>query len=238
MVQSLQSRSAGDRITLPKNEAKHLTTVRRLSEGAAIELFDEAGRVSMAVLRQADGWSAELSETPREQMSAGATFWVATPKGDRASWLAEKLSELGAARWVPLVSKRTVVVPGEGKLERFRRLSLESAKQCRRAGVMGVDAPATLHEALHAVANESAIVLSTQHENREIPVLGSISPDAARHVFIGPEGGWSDEELDAFETAGIAAVSLGENVLRIETAALAAAAILHSRLERRDTMSS
>jgi 16S rRNA (uracil1498-N3)-methyltransferase len=192
-----------------------------------VEIFDDGGRSAPALLEAAQqGLAARLLEAPAvPPPGAGITVYSAIPKGSRADWMVEKLSELGVAALVPLVTARSVVEPGEGKLERFARLARESAKQSRRAGVMAVEPLITLEQALHhlAASGLAAAVLAT-----EMPGIPLSEMDVGA-VFIGPEGGWTAAELDQLTAAGLAAARLTGSILRIETAAIAAAAVLQAR---------
>jgi 16S rRNA (uracil1498-N3)-methyltransferase len=147
--------------------------------------------------------------------------WSATPKGPRAAELIEQLSQVGAAAWRPLMTERGVVDPGDVKVERLRRVALESAKQCGRAWVMEIGDPSPLDAALGA--GDEPVVVADAAGGRYRPAAGA----ASVRVLIGPEGGWSDAERVAICAApGITFASFGPHVMRIETAAVAAAAII------------
>ena len=225
-VPSLAGAARGALVRLEQDQARHLVQVRRLSEGRRVEVFDADGRSAPAELvREDEGWCVRLLEDPAASAGGGLVVYSALPKGSRADWMVEKLSELGAAELVPLATARSIVEPGGGKLERFRRLALESAKQSRRAGVMKVAPLMPLEEALarFAGAGKPGAVLSTER-----PGLPLAQLDVAA-IFIGPEGGWTDAELDAMTAAGLAPARLTGTILRIETAAVAAVAVLQAR---------
>ncbi|HEX4125198.1 MAG TPA: RsmE family RNA methyltransferase, partial [Tepidisphaeraceae bacterium] len=216
----------------------------RLPDGAAVEVFDNAGNTAGGTLGYPDDRQAVVAvESVRPAGPAGARLTVASavPKAERADWLVEKLSELGVARWLPLATERSVVLPsGTGKRQRWMRIATESAKQSRRDGVMAIDELTPLPAAIaatgqrtHGCTSEAwAWVLSTVGDARPVAkVLVSPLP-AELTVFIGPEGGWTDAELRQFTTARIVSVRLGDTVLRVETAAIAAAAIVAGMSER------
>jgi 16S rRNA (uracil1498-N3)-methyltransferase len=221
-------------IVISSQQAHHLRAVLRLSDGATVELFDDAGRVGTANLRFT-GQSAvaqveAITQTPNSQRQL--IIASALPKGNRADWMIEKLSELGAHRFIPLITRRTVVLAeGKNKLERFRRIATEAAQQSHRTGVLQIESVRPLETALQTTeANETRLYCSTGPDAKplsdtEIPSSGTLT------IFIGPEGGWADEEITLFTAAQIPAVSLGKTILRIETAALAAAAILLAHLD-------
>ena len=200
-----------------------------MAAGDAVEVFDPAGRSAKAVLHEVDrGWSARLTEatrTPRRSPLDGITIFSAVPKGNRADWMVEKLAELGVARFVPIVTSRSVVEPGGNKLDRWRRIAVEAAKQSRAAATLAVGEVTPLANALELHGND-AVVLSTERPGT------SLLETTAAGVFIGPEGGWTDLELKAFEAADAQFASLGGSVLRVETAAVCAAAVVAHALAR------
>jgi 16S rRNA (uracil1498-N3)-methyltransferase len=154
-------------------------------------------------------------------------IWIcsAVPRGARADWMVEKLSELGVRKFVPLLTDRGVPREGSsGRQDRWRRLAEESAEQSRRIGVMSIDAPVPLMDAI-AAAGGKGWWLSPRPDAE--PIARCIAPATGPiALFIGPEGGWSDRESDAFGAAGFTAVRLTGTILRVETAAIAAAAVL------------
>ncbi len=166
---------------------------------------------------------------------------VAAPKGGRADWLVEKCAELGVAALWLLRTHRGQVAPGPGKVERWRRKAVEAAKQAGQRRVMGIEPPRTVAEALSAVEGrcvlyghphrEKASILQALTELRlqsggQAHEAGENTPGGESiAIFIGPEGGFTDEECRAIVAAGGVAVSLGASILRVETAAVAAAAI-------------
>jgi 16S rRNA (uracil1498-N3)-methyltransferase len=145
--------------------------------------------------------------------------------------MVEKLSELGVEVFLPLISARSVVVPaGRNKAERWNRLAIESAKQSRRAGVMRIEPITALSAALASAS--PGIVFSTGTDAPPLrEVVNRVATDRLT-VFIGPEGGWTDEEAELFRAAALTPASLGRTILRVETAALAAAAVVQALLHR------
>lgn len=214
-------------ITLPADEAHHVRNVLRLTVDDEIELFDAIGRRATARLSrvEADSVEAVVSNVEDAWRAVGQiTIASAVPKADRADWLVEKLSEIGVARWVPLRTARSVVHPeGRSKMDRWQRIAIEAAKQSRRAGVMAIDSLAVLDAVVESVDPASAAVLSTRGDVRPLSEL------PVRTLFIGPEGGWTDEELSLFASRGIMPATLGPTILRIETAAIVGAGILATR---------
>ncbi|MBI3831239.1 MAG: 16S rRNA (uracil(1498)-N(3))-methyltransferase [Planctomycetes bacterium] len=227
---------------LPADEAKH-ARVLRLKPGAEIELFDQSGRAWSAALSddgaaaflteflaQISGSSAERTRTPRVIL---ATAW---PKGKRAAVLVEKCAELGVAEIVPLRCGRSVVVKDDESegVERLRRIAAEAAKQSGRTEVPALSAERSLpqivgeHAAVDLVAMLDPRALESLAEllAREAPAAGDTG-DSGRAIvlLVGPEGGFTREEEDIADQAGVRRARLGRHVLRIETACIAACAI-------------
>ena len=224
LAPALGDARAGQAIPLAEEDAHHLVHVRRLGEGASLELFDAAGRTAPGTLiPDGRGWAVRLLADPRPAPEApGITIFSALPKGSRADWMVEKLSELGAAALVPLLTSRSVVEPGAGKLDRFARLACESAKQSRRSGVMRIEPLATLEQAIHLFrqAGHKGAVLATERPGASLAEL------EVSALFIGPEGGWTHADLDLLTAAGLVPARLTGSILRVETAAVAGAAVL------------
>jgi 16S rRNA (uracil1498-N3)-methyltransferase len=213
------------RIELPQAQVHHARDVLRMEEHTSVELFDDAGQVARGQLRFYGTQGAFV--LVEAVVSPGAdlfrlTIASAVPKGERSDWLIEKLSELGVSRFIPLATARSVVLPtGRGKKQRWERLAIEAAKQSHRAGVMRIDELTPLEAAV-----EAGWYLSTEAGARPIGELLRKEHGRTLRLFIGPEGGWTDGERAAFDVAGLTAVRLTDTILRIETAAVAAAAVV------------
>ncbi len=216
------------RVELDQAGSRHARDVLRLEAGTEVEVFDDAGGVASGVIVALE----PLVAVQVDAIDAGAanvidiTVAAAVPKGDRADWMVEKLSELGVARFIPLATARSIVLPeGKNKRERWMRIATESAKQSRRRGVMRVEELTKVPDAIAQAAGTGAIVLSTAADARPILVALSQKPSNFT-LFIGPEGGWTDDELQLFQQHDVTPVKLTDTVLRVETAALVAAAVI------------
>jgi len=221
------------RIDLAGPQAHHLRDVLRLAAGAVVEVFDQtgAGGRGRIVSVTHDGISVEVDEITR----AGAdgprlTIAAAVPKAARADWMIEKLSELGVDALVPLSTRRSVVFPqGSAKLDRWRRLAAESAEQSARTGVMRIEPLTELPVIIEQAKSTGSALWHLSLDEQAVPIFQLISAlPGALTVFVGPEGGWSTEEADAFRAAQIVPVRLTRTILRVETAAVAAAAIIQA----------
>ncbi len=217
-------------IALDSTASRHARDVLRLAEGTEVEVFDDAGNVGVgSILRLSPQVIVRVKAV--QTMSADEQFKLtiasAVPKGERAAWMIEKLSELGCWRFIPLAKP-----PGasccpkvENKRERWMRIATESAKQSRRHGVMQIGDLMPLKPLL-AEASGRILHLSTQPDALPLPVALSNSLPEAMTLLVGPEGGWSDEEIAQFASAKVKGVRLTSTILRVETAAIAAAAVV------------
>lgn len=213
------------RVELDATSAHHLRNVLRLTDGAEIELFDDAGAVARGLIVASEA-RVIVEVTDIRTASAGISLTVAAavPKGERADWMIEKLSELGCTRFIPLATARSVVLPeGRNKIERWKRIAVEAAKQSQRRGVMEIGTLTSVNVVTQATT-PAGLVLSTQGDSCSL-VDAVPSASKALTMFVGPEGGWADDELALFERLGIQSVRLTDTILRIETAAVAACAV-------------
>lgn len=218
-------------VELSVEESKHARRVLRLREGDAVELFDGCGRVATGRIVGEDRAVRVALESARRE--ARASPWielcVAMPKGSRADGMVDQLSQLGADRLLPLRSSRSVVDPRPGKLERFRKTAIESAKQCGRAWVMEIGETTDYQTAL--ATEEGTLLLLADRDGEAMDAdrtRSAVRAAGCVRVLIGPEGGWTDEEAAAAREAGCLFWRLGPHVLRIETAAVAATALLRT----------
>lgn len=230
---------SGNIVTVMGTEAKHASGVLRLKPGDEVELFDGQGSEVTGIVQSIDAESMTVAVTLRpanQAVSPLATIPLiiatAIPKGARADWMIEKCAELGVAELRPIHFERSVVEPGAGKLDRWRRLALAAAKQCGSATTMAIAEPARL-ESLLANRGRSACVFGfPQTPETLADELHSIARGIARFdpviVVVGPEGGISTDEFNKLSNAGAVPVTWARTVLRIETAAVAAAAIFAS----------
>ncbi|MGE5611732.1 MAG: RsmE family RNA methyltransferase [Bacillota bacterium] len=219
---------------LPPDQAHHLRDVLRLTEGDAIEVFDDIGHTAQAIIARATPTEVVVEVETVQSAPPAALSWIiasAIPKGSRVDWMIEKLSELGTAGFIPLAAARSVVLPeGTSKRQRWVRLAAEAAKQSHRTGVMQIEELASVDQLLarhpapawYFSTAPSAIPLARAAEQLIQPRRQS---GQSLHLLIGPEGGWTDAEIELFRKAGLTPVSLGATILRIETAAVAAAAV-------------
>jgi 16S rRNA (uracil1498-N3)-methyltransferase len=213
--------AAGTSVDLDGAQANYLGNVLRLGEGAQLLLFDG----------QSGEWLARISQASKKRMAliverqtrgaeAVPDVWLAFApvKRTQTDWLVEKATELGAARLVPVITRRTIVE--RVKLERLEAIAIEAAEQCGRTRLPTIVEPLPLARLLL----ERKRRLYFADENGGEPIATAMEPGPAT-ILTGPEGGFTDEERDAIRAAPHAvAISLGPRILRAETAALSALA--------------
>ncbi|MEO1999149.1 MAG: RsmE family RNA methyltransferase [Planctomycetaceae bacterium] len=206
-------------------EAHHLKNVLRLQSGSIVELFN--GRGARAVARIVDVSrrvvTLEIHEPPRMTIRPNSELVLATavPKGDRFRWMVEKAAELGAARMIPLNTQRSVVQPGSGKLDKLRQTIIAAAKQSRQDYLMELESVTEWSQFLKSDCVSQADCWLA-HPGAE-PVASLVGPQpvtGANVLVVGPEGGFTDDELQQAQAAGLRAIGLGRSLLRVETAAL------------------
>jgi 16S rRNA (uracil1498-N3)-methyltransferase len=219
--------------TLTGEQAVHLARVLRAQPG---QIFDV---VSNGFLHRAEIVSANDTAVVfalHEELEADAALPVhllmAVFKFDHMEWGIEKATELGVARITPVIARRTekhLAQAAAKRAERWRRITLEAAKQSRRTDVPEVDEPLMLKAALDAVSAGTKLLLAeTEQENSLRAALNDRVESVS--LAIGPEGGWTVEEMQMFSKSGWKHVTLGPRILRAETAAIAALAVCAAML--------
>jgi 16S rRNA (uracil1498-N3)-methyltransferase len=220
----------GAHVALDRDEARHALGVRRLGAGDGVTVFDGRGSVAEAAIepgRARDGSTLVRVRAVRRVPRAGVDLvvGVAPPKGDRLSTMLDMLGQLGAAAIVPLDARFGVVDAGGINRARAERILLEAAKQSRSAWVAELRPAATLPAFVEAARVEGRSVLLADAGGGPADAV----PSARAAIAVGPEGGFAPEEVDAAVAAGAVRVGLGPSVLRVETAAVALAALLRAR---------
>ena len=225
--------TAGDRLVdLPPEEAAHLSRVLRLRAGAEVRLFDGRGHEYLGRVHLVQGSRVviELGEavTAAPEPSVPLTLVQAVPKGDAMDQIVRDAVMMGIAAIVPLVSERAEVtvkrVQASGRVARWQRIAVASAKQCGRAVVPDVREPCALAECLRDYPADRRYLLTEPGLTAVAytGVGGLRSPPVPRSalLIVGPEGGWTEEEAALAEGAGCVALTLGGRTLRANAAAL------------------
>lgn len=224
-------------IELPPEEARHAVGSRRLSAGDAIRVFDGFGHSAVGEIVSASKPSVkvrigEVIFTPRPVPAL--TLAVAMPKGSRQDDLIARCTELGTAAIMPLATERSVAGVSDHKRDRWRRTTIEAAKQSGQCWLPELAEPATLPQVLTDAPRYDLVLAAMLPQDGDAAgiqgILERVRGAEKLLATIGPEGGWSPAEAQALLAAGAVPVSLGPNVLRIETAATALASFVHACL--------
>lgn len=217
---------------LADDDRHHLARVLRVRPGAPMTVCDGRGGWRTARFGDEVEPVGPIEHVARSEPSIAVGF--AIPKGDRPELIVQKLTELGVDRVVPLVTDRAVVrwdaTKADRQRERFVRVAREAAMQCRRTWLPTVDPVGELATvAADAVAAGVVVALAERGGRPVDEWAGAIADSAGWLVAVGPEGGWTSDELGLVA----ARVALGDHVLRVETAAIAAAVLTTAERARR-----
>ena len=234
----------GQEVTLTGALAHQVGRVLRLRPGATIVLLDGSGReftvelTGFAAAPRAHPVTGRVvaSRQNEAEPSLAVTLYAAPLKGDHFAWTLQKCTEVGAAAFVPILTERTVAggeaPEGSARLERWRRIVREAAEQSGRGRIPPVRPPLRFADACRAAAAAGPALIPWEEERartlREVSeaLLGAADPPVAVSLFIGPEGGFSPGEVALAREQGLAPVTLGPRILRAETAALVATALM------------
>lgn len=220
----------GSSITLPAAEAHYIARVIRLQEGDTIAAFDGSGQEWHLRLTTVSGRHVEADIIASQQSDPTAITPVilgqAFPKSTKMDLIVEKCSELGLTTLVPLYTERTVVreVPErlQNRLTRWRRIAESAAKQCGRRTLLEIHPPQSLSDFCRQYQSAAAKLICWEGETHSgvKHQLERLAEASSHAVLIGPEGGWTDAEVNLTRNAGFVPISLGPRILRTETAAI------------------
>ena len=207
------------------DEAKHLAQVLRIQSGATITVFDGLGNFAearvLSVSKQRIDLMLELAEskpTPLPEI----TLAQAIPKGKNMDWIVQKAVELGVSKIQPLVTRNTIVSPGDEKAEKWRRTALEACKQCAQFTIPVIAEPISFDAWIKSPDPSELKIIASLAENPENfrETLAAHPEIESVTILIGPEGDFTPQETEVALAAGFIPVTLGDLVLRVETATL------------------
>lgn len=229
---------SGAKIIIRGDELHHARDVMRLAADDEITVFDGTGKEYHGIIRQVDkGQMVITIEKTLERKAEGCrvTLVQALPKSDKMDLIVEKATELGVERIIPAVTERTVVradTKGENvKVERWRKIALVAAKQCGRSTIPEVSGITGFEDSLKALNGQEIKIIPCLYDDTKAlkDVLKGRKAGSAA-VFIGPEGDFTKREVEEAKAIGAITVSLGNEVLRSETAAICALSVLNYEL--------
>lgn len=225
---------AGGLVALDEGQAHYVRNVLRLSAGSPVRIFNPDSGEWLAELRlsgkkSAEAFASEPLRSPLSQIAALALYFSPIKK-ERQDWMIEKAVELGVTHFYPTLMQRSVV--RDINLDRTRLHIIEASEQCERLDIPQIYAPQTLSAFLKLAPPHSPLYAAL--ERRDLPLLRDVvshrfpeNPAADRSLLVGPEGGFSDEEIEHISRqVDIVPVSFGPRILRAETAALYGLSIL------------
>jgi 16S rRNA (uracil1498-N3)-methyltransferase len=227
----LPSVPLGREFPLPQEDSRKICRVLRIAPGNEILLWDATGREYCALITRRDGQRVFARVLAERNTDVEPDLRVALvqgiPKGDKFEFIIQKATELGVWRIYPAVTERTVVrIPPEKRrkrLERWRVIAREAARQCGRVCIPEVMDISPLEEIWTGIEPEALKILLWERETcgfKEFLRENFPPPHTPVYLFVGPEGGLSEQEVERGRTYGAGGVSLGPRILRTETAGL------------------
>ena len=228
----------GDEIvSLPRDEAQHLTRVLRLGVGDTVSVFDGRGREFLGRVASATGRDVRVQLVSRLEPAAESgvaiTLGQAVLQGDKMDEIIRDAVMLGVAAIQPIVTKRTEVTVAAlmkgARLDRWRRVALASVKQSRRAILPEIRMPLTLETLLDEPASALRVMLVEPSASVAVEPLSTLTKEPAPAdllLFVGPEGGWTEPEWSAAAARGVRLMTLGPRTLRADAVPVAAISVL------------
>jgi 16S rRNA (uracil1498-N3)-methyltransferase len=221
---------SGNLAALTGAHAEHLVRVLRVRVGQEFDINVgtdvRLGRVTSVGENRVE---FELGKQVPSVTIPNVTLALSIFKFDRMEWAIEKCTELGVARIVPVIARRTephLAAAAERRVERWMRIARQASEQSRRSAPPEISASMKLKDAAELMGHTRILLAESEEELMLKDALASHSPGEAVVLAIGPEGGWAETEIDLFQQAGWVSTSLGGTILRAETAAIAALALV------------
>ncbi|MBF2066344.1 MAG: 16S rRNA (uracil(1498)-N(3))-methyltransferase [Calothrix sp. C42_A2020_038] len=223
-----------NRILLTKQQYHYLARVLRLSDGDKFIAIDGMGKWWLVKLHSEYGEILEVLDVHTE-LRASIKLLLALPKGNAFDDIVRVCTELGVDQIAPIISERTLLNPSSQKLDRWRRIAVEAAEQSERAFVPTIHEPVNFNQGLSLFEAKQKYICEGRGNNphllecwrQQVKTKSQITVIVA----VGPEGGWSQRELEIAANVGFKTVSLGKRILRAVTAPIVALSILAAELE-------
>jgi 16S rRNA (uracil1498-N3)-methyltransferase len=223
---------SGNRAALTGTHADHLARVLRARVGQEFDISTGADvRRGIVSNIQPSRVEFELGDMVPTSSAPHITLALSIFKFDRMEWAIEKCTELGVARIIPVIARRTethLAAASVKRVERWQRIARQAAQQSRQVSPPGICQPVKLKDAVGLAGGKRIVLSEAEPEVMLRDVLQGYGGGLV--LAIGPEGGWTPAELEAFHTADWIAASLGSTILRAETAAIAALAVVLAEL--------
>ncbi len=231
-----------DQISLSGSDVNHMKNVLRMKPGEDVRICDGSGKTYLCCVNRYEEGRAVLDvfRTLDSDTELPSRIWLfqGLPKGDKMEWIVQKAVELGVYTVVPFAAKRSVVKLDEKKAarkqERWQAIAKSAAEQSGRGIVPKIRSVRTFEQALELASELDVILIPYELEEGmegTVRMIRKIRPGESVGVFIGPEGGFEEAEVERAREAGAFPISLGKRILRTETAGLTALSILMYHLE-------
>jgi 16S rRNA (uracil1498-N3)-methyltransferase len=228
------SQVSGSRISVTDEDVRHIAAVLRMKIGDALLLCDGQGteyQAAIAELSKSEIKADIVSQSSRASTGPRITLGQGLPKSDKMDWIVQKATELGVSDIVPLVTERTIVKirDEEKRISRWQKIAREAAMQSDRLDIPQIGTVVGFKVFLRALNPEPGTLLLLPWEESSAPIKDVLTQHAGAAqiiVLIGPEGGFSSAEASMAREKGFHALSLGPNILRTETAAIAVLSML------------
>lgn len=236
-LEDLPPLSVGQSFLIEGDEAQHALRVKRLRPSEHVLLLNGRGFSAHAIYEPSPAHHRDqlnlriLSIETQPPPSVRIEIWSSVPKGDALSQMIDQLAQAGAWRWRPLLCARSVTDPASLRIDRLTRISREASKQSGRLWDLTIGAPVKANAVRAALSTSDPLLLVADAKGENCPeIRPGTGENPAAVILIGPEGGFTDEEMDHFVRAdGARPLWLGPHILRLETAAVAACSIALSR---------
>jgi 16S rRNA (uracil1498-N3)-methyltransferase len=230
---------SGNTAALVGPHAAHLVRVLRARLGQEFDIAAEGlvrrGRIC-TIAPDDSRVEFELGEEVNAEAVPLVTLLLAVFKFDRMEWAIEKCTELGVSHIIPVIARRTdahLAKAAQTRVDRWRRIAVQASEQSRRATVPEIEMPAKLSQILTQSGHGIGVVLAESGQQTDLKRALQQAGSNSVMLAVGPEGGWTDDELKLFVQHGWTTATLGPTILRAETAAIAALAVTMSELQDR-----
>jgi 16S rRNA (uracil1498-N3)-methyltransferase len=217
-------------------QAHYIANVRRFKVNDEIMIFDGLGKSFKGKITSiAKGKvSGKILSSSYTNPAFIVNLYTAIPKNERFEWLIEKCAELGISSIIPLNSARSVLTSfSDNKLDRFKKISISASSQCGRSDIMKICSPIDFSSACKNASNDKSFTNIVPWESENVLSINDLFKKEKRsnaNIFIGPEGGFENSEIELAKSLNFKTISLGKNILRVETAAIAASVLILSEL--------
>jgi 16S rRNA (uracil1498-N3)-methyltransferase len=221
-----------EKFLIADEQAHYLINVRRFKINDEIMLFDGLGKSYKAKIAKISKGQilGDILSSSYELPNFIVNLWTAIPKGERFEWLIEKCAELGIKEIIPLKTARSITNSfSQNKMERFKKISISASSQCGRSDIMEIKEHMDFTNACAQASTKKDFINILPWEAEETKTIHDLFQDSKHsniNIFIGPEGGFENQEIDLAKALNFKTIKLGKNILRIETAAIAASILV------------